>query len=785
VAPPRSRGSDEPAAKTDQVSRYISSVIRWRWWVLLVWIAAVGASTSAYLSNFRIDNSVGIWFLEGDPELEAYRSYNSEFGEREWTYLWLRADSVFAPEFLRDLRVLGERVETLENVQRVRSLTGTGEIVLGADGTPNFEKFFSVPSGELPDRDQAGALRQRIRGSPRFDGRLVPREDEQYTILAIQNRNHLDSIEPYRIRLIDEIREAIAAFPSVLDYGIVGTTVINAELNRAAKRDMFIYYALIAVFVVIGGGLAVGRLQDLIVLCAVVLGTILPVMGCIAALGIPFNLMTVMLPTLLVTVSVSYLIHFISEFHATRYGQDGRTAPADTTAAIAATFARLLRPGLWTSVTTAIGFASLTVSPVAPVRHIGFFAAAGIGLAWINTITIVPALLSLLWRGGGSEASATAPVERTRPLLQWLARPRPLLAAVLGIAMLTGASGIAYLQADTDYVKFFRRGSPVRSDYAQLASLGVPSSYLTVTVKIPEGERFSDPRRHRAMLRFEDSLATLPDAIEIQSLDGELDLIASNVRGKASPDASSRVLKVLLQRAGSGKLDGVDEFLSDSGRLLQVRVMTGAMSTHDINQFRDDLAELVTDQPEDWEIGVTGTNVLWANMDAHVVRTQLLSITITAATLLVLLPLVFRSLVLGLLGFVVSFVPVLCTLGLMAWFGLPVNIATCILGGVVIGLAVDDTIYFLSRVREGLLQGMPVGDAASRATLITGRAMIKTSLILSGGFLTMAASDFMPSVYFGIFFAFSILVALLADLVVLPVLLRVAPLRLMRGSQIK
>ena len=135
---------------------------------------------------------------------------------------------------------------------------------------------------------------------------------------------------------------------------------------------------------------------------------------------------------------------------------------------------------------------------------------------------------------------------------------------------------------------------------------------------------------------------------------------------------------------------------------------------------------------------------------------------------------VFRSLVLGLLGFVVSFVPVLCTLGLMAWFGLPVNIATCILGGVVVGLAVDDTIYFLSRVREGILPGVSVDNAVRRATWTTGRAMIKTLLILTGGFLTMAASDFMPSVYFGIFFAFSILVALLADLIVLPFFLRLA-----------
>ena len=198
--------------------------------------------------------------------------------------------------------------------------------------------------------------------------------------------------------------------------------------------------------------------------------------------------------------------------------------------------------------------------------------------------------------------------------------------------------------------------------------------------------------------------------------------------------------------------------------------MTDYLSTQDIHQFRDDLAVLAKDYPPEWEIALTGTNVLWANMDAHVIQTQVYSIGITAAALLIMLPIALRSLFLGLAGFLVSFVPVLCTLGLMGWLGLPVNIATCLLGGVVIGLAVDDTIYYLLRFRDGTKNGF--SESLKQATLTTGQAMIKTSLILTGGFLTMAASDFMPSVYFGIFFAFSILVALLCDLIVLPFFLR-------------
>ncbi|MGI9243245.1 MAG: efflux RND transporter permease subunit [Verrucomicrobiales bacterium] len=771
------QGSRDPTATagtTGLSPRYISAVIRWRLWILALWVAVVSASAWVYLSNFRIDNSVAIWFLRDDPELGSYRRYNAEFGDREWTYVWLRSESVFSPEFLRDLHLLGETIESLEDVEQVRSLTGIGILEISGDGIPSTGRFVSAGTGELPDAESAEALRQRIRGSPGLDGKLVPRGDDRFTILAVQNRNHFDSIEPYRIRLIDEIREAVSACPTVLDYGIVGTTVINAELNRAAKRDMFIYYALIAGFVVLGGGLAVGRLRDLLVLCAVVLGTILPVMGVIAALGIAFNLMTVMLPTLLVTVSVSYLIHFISEFHSARTEQEQAADSGNTTASITTTFARLIRPGLWTSVTTAIGFASLTVSPVAPIRHIGLFAAAGIGLAWINTITMVPALLSLLWRDDGSEPRSAVARDRSGWLLRWLARPRPILATILGIAMIIGGAGVAYLQADTDYVKFFRPGSPVRSDYKQLEDIGLPSSYLTVTVRFPDSVRISDPQRHRRLLQFERSLAALPNVIQVDSLDQFVAGAASVIAATHPAGKPESIVGPLLEQAEGGRLDGAGEFLADGGHALQLRVMTGSLSSKDIGQFRRELATLAAKQPEAWEIATTGTNVLWANMDSHVVRTQLLSISITAATLLVLLPLVFRSLVLGLLGFVVSFLPVLCTLGMMAWFGLPVNIATCILGGVVIGLTVDDTIYFLSRVREGLLLELPAGEAAQRATLITGRAMIKTSLILTGGFLTMAASDFMPSVYFGIFFAFSILVALLADLIVLPILLRLA-----------
>lgn len=754
-------------------SRFIRTVIRRRRWIITLWLTGLAASALAFLSAFRIDNSVAIWFLEGDPELEDYQRYHAEFGQQEWTYLWLHArDSIYSQVFLRELGRLCDRIGRLDNVQQVVALTEAGGIRLETGGDMAFETPPGDGAGRLPGTDQDEALRDMIRGNPRLTGRLVPRDNDHVTIVAIQNVNHVDSTGPYRIRLIDEMREAAAESPGILDFGIVGTAVINSELNRAARRDMVTFTILIAAFVMLGGGLALRHPGDLAVLGAVVAGTVLPVMGGIAAIGLPFNLITVMLPTLLATVSVSYLVHFLSEFRASRSERHCNGHPG-CSEALSATFRRLLRPGLWTAVTTTIGFASLTLSPVAPIRQVGFFAAAGIVLAWLNTLTIAPALLSLM---EDKEAGRARPQDnrnrRNSRLLRWLGLPHPVLAVLLGTAMLAGTAGMLRLEADTDYVRFFRPGSKVRDDYGHLNRLGMPVSYLTVTVAVAENVRIADPARHRVMQRFEDALRSLPGVRDIHSLDDTVERIAAEEGTGGGSVDPARLVASLLESSAAGQLSATGEFIARNGRLLQLRVMTSQMSTRAINAFREQLASLARELPDGWHASLTGTNVLWANMDAHVVRTQLLAMGVTAVLLLVLLPLIFRSVVMGLLGFVVSFVPVLSTLGLMAWLGLPVNIATCILGGVVTGIAVDDTIYFLSRVRENMRQGMPVDAALPLATRTTGRAMIKTSLILTGGFLTMTASDFMPSVYFGLLFAFSILVALLADLIVLPALLR-------------
>lgn len=175
--------------------------------------------------------------------------------------------------------------------------------------------------------------------------------------------------------------------------------------------------------------------------------------------------------------------------------------------------------------------------------------------------------------------------------------------------------------------------------------------------------------------------------------------------------------------------------------------------------------------PEGAVANFIGTRILWSNMDRSVLDTQLRSALLVFGFLFVLMPLLTRSVWIGLAGLFISALPVLSVLGLMGWMGLTINVATCLIGGVALSVAIDDTIFFLSRVRDERESGIGLQAAIATSISSVGRAMILTTSIMTLCFLSMGLSDFLPTAQFGVLFSAVLVLALLADLILLPCLL--------------
>lgn len=751
------------------VTSYLAGLQRLRWGIVAFWIALVCVSAWLYLARFHIDNSVGIWFLANDTEVAAYRDYNRTYGDKEWTFVLVQTRSIYEPEFLGQLKAAVERIEMLADVERVVSIANARDSETDADGFLQYLPILRM-SGTEPTNDELQGFRERLSANPIFVNNLYQLSDERHTALLIQNANHLDKVEPYRIRLIDQVRAILAEYPAIENFALAGTTVINAELNRAAKRDMLVYYVLISIFLVVSGFLFLNHFKDVLVLLAVVTGSVLPTLGAVAGLGLAFNMVTIMLPTILVSMSVSVVVHLINDFkHERRY------YPA--TIAMERALSVLLRPSLWTTLTTMIGFLSLTVSEVIPVRQLGFLAAFGILLAWLQTLVVAPVLLRLFWSNSKPESSGRLRWSRrvTHGALNLVERhPRKVL--VIGLLLCLGLLGLLRLYADTDYVRFFRPDSTMRVDYHKIDTTDFSQYYISLDLDFA-GQGYASEPAFSQVQSLERSIEALPEVRKVLSagqLLREADRAFTGERVAAdafSKFGSTQVNQLILLAEASGNDDLSDLLTGDRSRS-QLLIMTDYMSTKKLEAFRARLTELTEFHLSvDINSVATGTNVLWANMDTNVIRTQVISLLIVFTMLAVLMPLLQGSLVMGLLGLGVSMLPVLCVLGLMGWFGIEVNMATCLIGGIAIGVAVDDTIYLLHRIRHQLGRGSSLRQAVRRGILITGRAMTTTSLILIGGFLTMTLSDFMPSAEFGGLFAITILFALFGDLLLLPVLL--------------
>ncbi len=748
---------------------YTERLLRWRWGVLLAWCSVVIVALAVFAFRYGedhtwIDNSVGVWFQGDDPELLRYTDHNIAFGEREWTLILLEArTSILEPKFLRDLADITRRVQALDDVVKVTSLTNVRDNLLGGDGEIDYARLYAPASGERATAAEVAVLRDRLYANPLFERNLLRADSDKFCVVLVQNTNLLQEPAPYRIRLVDGMTEIISDYASVSSYAIAGTTVVNAELNRAARHDVMIFYLLISLFLVLFTVLVFGNWRDLVALLAVVVGTVLPTMALIAYAGIPYNMITVMLPTILVALGVAGVVHVINSFHQLRSDH-----PAEE--AMRKTLRRVVRPGLYAACTTVAGFSSLTLSSVAPVFQLGLFAALGISLAWILAVSVVPVLLVMLWRKKRRAARERRQLPFTSKFTE-----SPWTRSVGALVFTLPLTGLPMLQTDTNYSEFFADDMTLSRAYEKIDQAGFAQNPLTIGLEYTAGTTFTTIKNFTAVLAFEQAVAKLPQVIKVLSPNGLLGELDRAFNGNA-PDSrlssySETQINQLLFLGELSDNDDIDDLLLRDRSKAQLIVLTPYLSSSELGRFRQKIATLAaTYLPSQVQVYVTGTTALWANMDQQVSATQLWSLLGMALFLTVFLLLIFRSVRLAALALLINGLPLAVVLGAMGWLDLHINIATALIGGITLGIVVDDTLHLLQRFRDNLDLGWD--EAIRIAVGEVGPSVVYTTIIIVGGFACLAASSFLPSAQFGALVSLAVVLALLLDLWLLPALLR-------------
>lgn len=753
---------------------YLHFLIRRRKQILLFW-GALLLTSLAFLSHKLllsdqpvVDNSVSIWFDQKDPDLLAYQSYNDTFGEKEWSLLLLQTDSIFNSEFLIDLEKITDSLAELKDIVKVTSITNVRDNFVSDDELIDYKQLYSASVSR--DSSALNRFREQLQSNPIFERNLILRDSDQYTIILIQNDNRIEEQSTYRIELVDSIYAILDRYKSVDNYALAGTTVVNAELNRAAKNDVIVFYSLVTVLLTVVALLMLRSVRNLIVMYSVVVTSALPTMGLLAALKIPFNMITVMLPTILIALSVAGVIHIITEFHASR-------STLDSEQAMGWTLHRLGKPTLWTTLTTIAGFGAFTTSQVYPVFQLGGFAAFGLALACVANLVIAPVLLLILWPD-----KLESPVnarQNTFFISSWLKKTHNPALLTLMLIMVLPVYGLIWLEVDTNYIKFFSKSHSTTQSYELIKHAGFAQNPIAIHLQYDDDIPYSATSALTGTLALEKAIKQEPEVVKVLSGSdflGAIDLAFNGDNGQALNQYSKPQIEQLLLLGELSGNDDVSDFISGDLLDVQIIVMTDYMSSRELNVFKEKLRHLKELYlPIATTMQITGTTVLWANMDTQVSKTQFLSLVFIAGFLMIFLPIIFGSIRLGLVGLLINIIPLAVTLGCMSLLGIKINIATALIGGISLGVVVDDTIHFISRIIQNKQNGYGTLEAVDEAQQSIGKSILRTTLILVVGFSCMATSNFLPTAHFGIFISLSIVLALVLDLICLPILLKTFP----------
>ncbi|UYZ64000.1 efflux RND transporter permease subunit [Hymenobacter weizhouensis] len=739
-------------------------------YTLLVALGLVTGLALFFAAQLRFNYNFNDFYPAGDPDLDYYLTYSEQFGnDNDYVLLGLEAPegrTVFEPGFLTRLDSLTRFIGGRRHVVSVTSPTTASNPVVEGLGV------FNIPylhPQEPQRRAQDSALVYR---TPGLVGNLISRDARAVTIL-FQTAPNLS--KPPGDSLLAAVRQELQrqGFAEA-SYHLAGKLVAQSVFVDRLQRELVVFMSLSVVLVTGLLWLTFRTWWGVVLPLVVVLGAIVWGLGLMGACGVSIDLMTALLPVMLFVVGMSDTIHII-----TRYVTELGYGAGKRAALLVALRESAFGSGL-SALTTSIGFFTLMTSTIRPIYNFGLFTGISVLLTFVLSFTLLPAMLVLLRRPqlrvprrqGHSWDGVLGRLFRVV-----LAR-RHWVVGISAVVLVASVASASRIRINSALLDDLSKDDPVKLDFAfferqfagvrpfELNLQPAPGHTIYDLEVLRQTEQIENYLRRTYGLNFVASPVTLVKSVR-KALNGGL-LEEYRLPGsQAELQRLLRKVKLFRQRPEFRPLalpDGSRGRLT--GRMPDVGSVRAERLNAGLRRFLQ--AEI---NPQVLQTRLTGSANLIDKNNATLTRNMItgMSIDIVMVTLIVLA--LFRSLRMTLVVLVPNLVPILIVAGVMGAAGVHMKVSTSIIFTIAFGIAVDDTIHFISKLKLTLLEEPSLFRAVRKTYLMAGKAVIVTSLILVGGFSTLIFSSFDGTFYVGLLIGLTLLFGVVAELTLLPILI--------------
>ena len=729
----------------------------------------------AQLPRLRLDESAEGLMVERDPAREFYEEAKKRFGSDNLTVVLVKADDVFTPAVLTTVKRLTEAFERVPGVSRVESLT-TIRNIKGEGDNLNTDPLVGAVIPSAPA--ELARLRSDALGNRVLVGNLVA-ADGRATALAVYadaapgetgfNRRFTAGLDALIAR---ETRPGL----SIYQFGAPMTKATYAQYLKADQRTILPLSALVLIAMLL---VAVRVLQGVVIPVVTAVVSIVWALGLMAVAGIPLTILTGIIPALMLAIGFTEDVHMISEYHhRLQHGDDKLTALRTMLGASA-------MPIFVTTATTVLGFGSLITTDITMLIQFGYASALALTANYLVTMLLLPPMLRW-WRvprrfrrGTLADESLHGGMPR---LMQWLGefnlRWRVPILVVWGVLTVVSLAGWLMLRVNTDLISFFPQRSAIRQRVADLSRSLSGGLAFYVVVDTGRDDGIKDPAVLRRIAGLQDFLASTGRADKTVSVADYVRKMHRELHGgdpafETIPETADEVAQYLLMLEGR-ELEKFVDFKAAAANIVVRHHLTGSGELSAL--LRDIERHAARAFPPNVTVRATGEEILFNNASDYMAINELTSFSSTFVIIGVIHALLFMSLKAGILSLIPNVVPIALLYGFMGLVGIPLNTSTAMIATVAIGIAVDDTVHHMVTYSRQLNEHHDQRLAMFNTLRAEGRPIVYVSLALAAGFLTLVASNFVATVYFGALAAFVMLVAMVAELTLTPILMVSTPL---------
>ena len=780
-----------------------NKIIRFRYILLFLIVLAVGF-LSIYIPKINIATSLESSFKGHNQAIQDYQKFRDLFGRDDKIVLLIKSEDIFSVHFLDRLKKFHEDLEnTLPLLSEVNSLINA-RYIEGKNGTLQVNDFLE----NLPQtKEQAQILREKALVYPLFRNSYITQNgDSMIMVIKTQAVSALtddgSKIKNYGRGVADEdisdnqAAKSISQVENIAILGIMetvikqyntdnfriifsGTPAYQFHVEPIIRKNMITMSLMVLMLTFFFMAILFGRVSGIFLPQFVVIMGLGATLGLMALAEVPFTLTSSMLPSILLSVGLTAPIHFMVVFfkYQKRIGR---------MRAIIRTLGHSGLPIIMTSLTTIVGLLSFSFTEIAPIAHLGIFAAIGIALCLVLTLVFLPALLSILKILPGKEREMLYETSIYNRMLTWMGRTGIHHAHDIYIL-----SFIAFIIILPGFFKF-------NFSHNMLHYFSEDDPFIEQTILIEDEtsgfralEVVIDTGKEKGILdhAFLNNLEELEDfALDQNGISGRpytgniisiLDIVKKTNQTWHGDDPGHHTIPqddYLIERQltefKQAEPDYLKNYTDQDFRLARFTAMMywkdAALDVLFVKKLENFASRLFG---KDVKVVVTGTvsinSKVIDSMMGNLATGYFLAFFIIALFMIIAV----GDVKLGLVAMIPNMYPIIAGLGLMGLLDIPLNTYNLIGGSIIIGVAVDDTIHFFHNFRNYYIKTGDVEIAVNETLRSAGRALITTTLILVCCFWLRLFSPLKVISDFGLIMGFSLLVAFLADVMLAPALL--------------